>query len=156
MWVPFNEGWGQYEPARIVDEIKAWDPSRLVNADSGVNCCDSLPGGEGDIYDNHAYAGPGAPAQQGARAAVDGEYGGLGLRVDGHMFDPANGFAYEMEPDAATLTRRYAELQGSCCRSRSGAGSRRPSTPRSPTSRTSSTASTPTTAGCSSPAPTRY
>jgi hypothetical protein len=28
------------------------------------------------------------------------------------MFDPANGFAYEMEPDAATLTQRYTQLQG--------------------------------------------
>jgi hypothetical protein len=112
-WVPFNEGWGEYEPGRIVNEIKSWDPSRLVNADSGVNCCDSLPdNGEGDIYDNHTYVGPGTPTQQGDRAVVDGEYGGLGLKVDGHMFDPAHGFAYEMEPDAATLTRRYTELQG--------------------------------------------
>jgi hypothetical protein len=111
-WVPFNEGWGEYEPGRIVGEIKSWDPSRLVNADSGVNCCDSLPdNGEGDIYDNHTYVGPGTPVQEGARAAVDGEYGGLGLRTDGHMFDPENGFAYEMEPDQATLTRRYTELQ---------------------------------------------
>jgi Concanavalin A-like lectin/glucanases superfamily/Glycosyl hydrolases family 2, sugar binding domain/Glycosyl hydrolases family 2/Glycosyl hydrolases family 2, TIM barrel domain len=112
MWVPFNEGWGEYEPGRIANAIKSWDPSRLVNANSGVNCCDSLPdGGEGDIYDNHTYVGPGTPVQQGSRAAVDGEYGGLGLRVEGHMFDPANGFAYEMTPDAATLTRRYTELQ---------------------------------------------
>lgn len=111
-WVPFNEGWGEYEPGRIAGEIKSWDPSRLVNADSGVNCCDSLPdNGEGDIYDNHTYVGPGTPVQTGARAAVDGEYGGLGLRVDGHMFDPEKGFAYEMEPDQATLTRRYTELQ---------------------------------------------
>jgi hypothetical protein len=111
-WVPFNEGWGEYEPGRIVGEIKSWDPSRLVTADSGVNCCDSLPdGGEGDVFDDHTYVGPGTPIQRGDRAAVDGEYGGLGLRADGHMFDPAHGFANEMEPDAATLTRRYTELQ---------------------------------------------
>ncbi len=112
-WVPFNEGWGEYEPGRITAAIKSWDPSRLVNTDSGVNCCDSIPdGGEGDLYDNHSYVGPGTPMQQGARAAVDGEYGGLGLKVDGHMFDAANGFAYEMEPDSATLTSRYTDLQG--------------------------------------------
>ena len=112
MWVPFNEGWGEYEPGRITRAIRSWDPSRLVNTNSGVNCCDSLPdNGEGDIYDNHTYVGPGAPAQQGNRAAVDGEYGGLGLRVDGHMFDAERGFANEMTPDAATLTRRYTELQ---------------------------------------------
>ncbi|WP_225993163.1 LamG-like jellyroll fold domain-containing protein [Actinomadura rudentiformis] len=112
MWVPFNEGWGEYEPRRIADTVKSWDPSRLVNANSGVNCCDSLPdGGEGDIYDDHTYVGPGAPAPSTQRAVVDGEYGGLGLRVDGHMYDPERGFAYEMTPDSATLTRRFTELQ---------------------------------------------
>jgi hypothetical protein len=113
MWVPFNEGWGEYEPGRVADMVKGWDPSRPVNADSGVNCCDSLPdNGEGDIYDDHTYMGPGSPPiPRGDRAAVAGEYGGLGLKVDGHMFDPAGSFAYEMTPDSATLTRRYTEVQ---------------------------------------------
>jgi len=111
-WVPFNEGWGDYDVGRIADQVKAWDPSRLVNAESGVNCCRSEPdSGRGDIYDDHTYTGPGTPMQTGTRAAVDGEYGGLGLKVDGHQFDPAGSFAYEMEPDSATLTRRYGELQ---------------------------------------------
>ncbi|GAB3002459.1 glycoside hydrolase family 2 [Amycolatopsis acidiphila] len=111
-WVPFNEGWGDYDVGRIADDIKAWDPSRLVDAESGVNCCRSEPdSGRGDIYDDHTYTGPGTPVQTGTRAAVDGEYGGLGLKVDGHQFDPSGSFAYEMEPDSATLTRRYGELQ---------------------------------------------
>ncbi|WP_410644106.1 LamG-like jellyroll fold domain-containing protein [Amycolatopsis sp. lyj-346] len=111
-WVPFNEGWGDYEVGRIADLVKSWDPSRLVNAESGVNCCRSEPdSGKGDIYDDHSYTGPGTPMQTGTRAAVDGEYGGLGLKVAGHEFDPAGSFAYEMEPDSATLTRRYGELQ---------------------------------------------
>ncbi|MCQ0014481.1 glycoside hydrolase family 2 protein [Actinomadura madurae] len=72
MWVPFNEGWGEYEPKRVADTVKGWDPSRLVNADSGVNCCDSLPdNGEGDIYDDHTYVGPGSPpVPRGHRATV--------------------------------------------------------------------------------------
>ncbi|SEB32246.1 Glycosyl hydrolases family 2, TIM barrel domain [Amycolatopsis tolypomycina] len=111
-WVPFNEGWGDYEVGRIADLVKSWDPTRLVNAESGVNCCRSEPdSGRGDIYDDHSYTGPGTPMQTGTRAAVDGEYGGLGLKVAGHEFDPAGSFAYEMEPDSATLTRRYGELQ---------------------------------------------
>ncbi|MGW3997990.1 LamG-like jellyroll fold domain-containing protein [Amycolatopsis sp. NPDC004772] len=111
-WVPFNEGWGDYEVGRIADLVKSWDPTRLVNAESGVNCCRSEPdSGKGDVYDDHTYTGPGTPAQTGTRAAVDGEYGGLGLKVAGHEFDPAGSFAYEMEPDSATLTRRYGELQ---------------------------------------------
>ncbi|MTD57547.1 LamG-like jellyroll fold domain-containing protein [Amycolatopsis pithecellobii] len=112
MWVPFNEGWGDYDVGRIADQVKTWDPTRLVNAESGVNCCRSEPdSGRGDIYDDHTYTGPGSPVQTGARAAVDGEYGGLGYKVDGHQFDPDGSFAYEMEPDSATLTRRYGELQ---------------------------------------------
>ncbi|SFJ25871.1 Glycosyl hydrolases family 2, TIM barrel domain [Amycolatopsis sacchari] len=111
-WVPFNEGWGDYDVGRIADQVKAWDPTRLVDAESGVNCCRSEPdSGRGDLYDDHTYTGPGTPMQTGSRAAVDGEYGGLGLKVAGHEFDPAGSFAYEMEPDSATLTRRYGELQ---------------------------------------------
>ncbi|MGW4063653.1 LamG-like jellyroll fold domain-containing protein [Amycolatopsis sp. NPDC004747] len=111
-WVPFNEGWGDYEVGRIADLVKSWDPTRLVNAESGVNCCRSEPdSGRGDVYDDHSYTGPGTPMQTGPRAAVDGEYGGLGLKVAGHEFDAAGSFAYEMEPDSATLTRRYGELQ---------------------------------------------
>ncbi|MFF0147357.1 glycosyl hydrolase family 2 [Amycolatopsis sulphurea] len=111
-WVPFNEGWGDYAVGRIADQVKAWDPTRLVDAESGVNCCRSEPdSGKGDLYDDHTYTGPGTPVPDGTRAAVDGEYGGLGLKVDGHQFDPAGSFAYEMEPDSATLTRRYGELQ---------------------------------------------
>jgi hypothetical protein len=63
------------------------------------------------MFDDHTYTGPGSPTPSATRAAVDGEYGGLGLHTAGHEFDPAGSFAYEMEPDSATLTARYAQLQ---------------------------------------------
>jgi hypothetical protein len=110
-WVPFNEGWGEFDPATVAAQVKKWDPSRLVDADSGVNCCASLPdSGEGDIWDDHTYVGPGAPGQHGDRITIDGEYGGLGLEEPGHMW-PGPTQAYEMEPDSATLTARYVQLQ---------------------------------------------
>ena len=113
-WVPFNEGWGDYEVGRIAGLVKQLDPSRLVDAESGVNCCASEPdSGAGDLYDDHTYVGPGTPTPVDDRAVVDGEYGGLGLRVPGHEWSPGNGFAYETEPDAATLTRRYTQLSAS-------------------------------------------
>jgi len=109
-WIPFNEGWGEFDPVGIAAQVKAWDPTRLVNADSGVNCCLSIPdSGEGDVYDNHAYVGPGAPPLQANRIAIDGEYGGLGLEVPDHLW-PGPPQAYEMEPDSATLTHRYVQL----------------------------------------------
>jgi Concanavalin A-like lectin/glucanases superfamily/Glycosyl hydrolases family 2, sugar binding domain/Glycosyl hydrolases family 2 len=113
-WVPFNEGWGEWdrtETGRIADAVKAQDPSRLVNAHSGVNCCASHgDSGRGDMIDHHAYVGPAQPVPDGHRVSVDGEHGGFGLEVEGHMWF-GEGHAYEMTPDSATLTRRYVENQ---------------------------------------------
>lgn len=109
MWVPFNEGWGEYEPARIADMVKGWDPSRLVNNNSGSNCC-GFDGGNGDVIDDHIYVGPGTPQQPSeTRAAVLGEYGGLALSVFGHQWT-GTGFGYATEPDSEALTNRYLTL----------------------------------------------
>ncbi|MFJ6700609.1 AbfB domain-containing protein [Streptomyces sp. NPDC091272] len=110
MWVNQNEGWGQYDQARIANEVKAYDPSRLVNNMSGVNCCGSVDGGNGDVIDNHIYVGPGSTTPTATRAAVLGEFGGLGLRVPGHEWFPGGGFSYEDQPDAAALNNRFVGL----------------------------------------------
>jgi concanavalin A-like lectin/glucanase superfamily protein/glycosyl hydrolase family 2 len=114
VWVPFNEGWGEWsreDTGRIADDVKAQDPSRLVNAHSGVNCCASHgDSGRGDIIDHHAYTGPATVSPAGSRVSTDGEHGGFGLEVADHMWF-GDGHAYEMEPDSTTLTRRYVENQ---------------------------------------------
>jgi hypothetical protein len=113
-WVPFNEGWGEWsrdDTGRIADDVKKQDPSRLVNAHSGVNCCNSHgDSGKGDVIDFHQYLGPASPAPAGTRVAIDGEHGGFGLKTANHMWF-GDGQAYEMEPDKATLTRKYVENQ---------------------------------------------
>ncbi|MDX6740221.1 AbfB domain-containing protein [Actinocorallia sp. A-T 12471] len=110
LWVPFNEGWGEYDPARIADLVKSWDPSRLVTNNSGSNCC-GFDGGNGDVIDDHIYVGPGLTnLPTASRIAVLGEYGGLGLRVPGHEWSPGNGFGYEMLPNSAALTQRYVGI----------------------------------------------
>ncbi|WNG19104.1 AbfB domain-containing protein [Cystobacter fuscus] len=106
-WVVQNEGWGQYDQARLADLVKSWDSSRLVNNMSGINCCGSVDGGNGDLADWHVYPSPASPSASTSRAAVLGEYGGLGLRVPGHEWSPGNGFGYEMVADGAALTSRY-------------------------------------------------
>ncbi|MFJ7218423.1 glycoside hydrolase family 2 protein [Amycolatopsis sp. NPDC098790] len=109
-WVPFNEGWGEYDTARVAELVKALDPTRLVIANSGVNCCFSRPDtGAGDVYDDHTYVGPGEPAVTDGRAVVDGEYGGLGLVLEDHRW-PGPPNAYEMTPTRERLTERYAEV----------------------------------------------
>ncbi|MGW6273056.1 AbfB domain-containing protein [Streptomyces sp. NPDC055060] len=110
MWVNQNEGWGQYDQARIADKVKAADPSRLVDNMSGINCCGSVDGGNGDVVDHHIYVGPGVTRPSATRAAVLGEYGGLGLRVPGHEWSPGNGFSYEDQADAAHLNNRFIGL----------------------------------------------
>jgi beta-galactosidase/beta-glucuronidase len=121
-WVPFNEGWGEFETARVAEKVKALDPTRLVIANSGVNCCFSRPdSGAGDVYDDHTYVGPGEPSVRDGRAIVDGEYGGLGLVLDDHRW-PGPPNAYEMTPTRERLTERYAEVSAALERVVAGRG----------------------------------
>ena len=81
VWVPFNEGWGQYDTCRILDWTKELDPTRLVDGPSGWT-----DRGCGDMYDKHVYRGPGMFPPEENRATVLGEYGGLGLPIKGHTW----------------------------------------------------------------------
>ncbi|MEW1722478.1 PA14 domain-containing protein [Streptomyces sp. NPDC093109] len=122
MWVTFNEGWGQYDQARIADQAKAWDPTRLINNMSGVNCCGAVDGGNGDIADAHGYPDPQLPAPDGRRALVSGEYGGLGLAVPGHAW-PVR-FTYVSVDQAAYTDAYLAQLRkvrALACRGGNGA-----------------------------------
>ncbi len=105
MWVPFNEGWGQYDTARIVDLVKRQDPSRLVNQASGW-----ADRGVGDILDIHRYPGPAAPEPQPDRAIVLGEFGGLGLPLPGHLWKEEGAWGYRGFKTREELSRAYLNL----------------------------------------------
>ncbi len=105
MWVPFNEGWGQFETDGITRWIKNFDPGRLVNSASGWT-----DRGSGDVIDIHRYPGPGKPANEPNRAAVLGEYGGLGLPVINHTWREENNWGYRGYQTAQELTMAYQEL----------------------------------------------
>ncbi len=104
MWIPFNEGWGQHDTARYVELIKKLDPTRLVNNASGWT-----DAGVGDIHDIHAYPGPAAPKPEPNRAGVLGEFGGLGLGLEGHTWT-ARHWGYRGTAGREDLTRRYRSL----------------------------------------------
>ncbi|MBY8341048.1 PA14 domain-containing protein [Streptomyces spinosirectus] len=121
MWVTFNEGWGQYDMARIADQAKSWDPTRLVNSMSGINL--GADGGTGDILDEHGYPSPALPPQpDGKRALVSGEYGGLGLAVPGHAWSVQQSY---VDVDPATYTDDYLakldEVHALACKGSNGA-----------------------------------
>ena len=112
-WVVFNEGWGEWdreETGRIAESVKAEDPSRVVNAHSGVNCCASKgDSGKGDVIDHHDYVNNDPPFPDATRAAMDGEHGGFTLRMPGHMWPGTPAQIYSGVADKAALTRRYVE-----------------------------------------------
>ncbi len=83
VWTPFNEAWGQFDTEIIADITKKYDPSRLVNPASGGNhrAC-------GDMLDSHSYPQPGFRAFDGLRVNVLGEYGGIGIPLEGHLWNP--------------------------------------------------------------------
>ena len=84
MWVPFNEGWGQYDTCRVTDFVKQLDPDRLVNPASGwsLRPC-------GDIYDIHTYdVDLTVPPMSLDRATVIGEFGGIGYPVKDNLWNP--------------------------------------------------------------------
>jgi hypothetical protein len=105
LWVPFNEGWGQYDTERIAAWTKRHDPTRLVNNASGWT-----DKGVGDVSDIHSYPGPAMPPVEEKRAAVLGEFGGLGLPLIGHLWQPEGNWGYRNFDDIRTYEARYAEL----------------------------------------------
>lgn len=78
-WVLFNEGWGQFETAKLTDYLRQVDPTRLIDSASGwfdQKC--------GDFRSEHHYFDkPKIIADK--RAFVISEYGGLTYRVKDHV-----------------------------------------------------------------------
>jgi hypothetical protein len=105
MWAPFNEGWGQYDTARIAAWTRELDPTRLVDAVSGW-----ADRGVGDVFDWHVYPGPGSPQPEEHRAAFLGEYGGLGLPLEGHTWLDKGNWGYRSYDSPGALTDAYVQL----------------------------------------------
>jgi len=105
LWVPYNEGWGQWETAHVVDLIKKLDPTRLVDDASGWT-----DRGVGDVNDLHKYPGPGSPEPETRRAIVLGEFGGLGLPIPGHTWQSEKNWGYRSFTNSAALTDAYLDL----------------------------------------------
>lgn len=101
-WVPFNEAWGQFKTEEIAEWTKAYDPSRLVNAASGGNFYRT-----GDIVDLHNYPGPAMYLYDAERTNVLGEYGGIGLALEGHLWKPDNNWGYVKFKNSDETTRQY-------------------------------------------------
>ncbi len=104
VWVPFNESWGQFKTVEISDWTKAYDPSRLVNPASGGNFFHT-----GDILDLHNYPAPEMYLYDPDRVNVIGEYGGIGLAIEDHLWKPDRNWGYVKFKNENEVTDEYVK-----------------------------------------------
>lgn len=111
VWVPFNEAWGQFDTEKVTEWTAEYDPSRLVNPASGGN-----HRATGDILDLHNYPGPRMFLYDPQRVNVLGEYGGIGLPLEGHLWQTDRNWGYIQFKDKNAVTAEYVkyanELKG--------------------------------------------
>ncbi|MBB5635051.1 beta-galactosidase/beta-glucuronidase [Pedobacter cryoconitis] len=108
VWVPFNEAWGQFKTVEITEWTMKKDPSRIVNSASGGNFYTT-----GHIVDLHNYPHPAMPRPDlfgQKQILVLGEFGGLGLPVDGHTWQQKNNWGYQSFKNAGDLFSKYASF----------------------------------------------
>jgi beta-galactosidase/beta-glucuronidase len=105
VWVPFNEGWGQHATNDVLHLVKSLDPSRLVDGPSGWE-----DRGFGDFKDMHQYPGPEMFPVMPGRISVLGEFGGLGLPIEGHLWWNKRNWGYRSFQDRAQLQAAYEAL----------------------------------------------
>ena len=104
VWVPFNEAWGQFKTQEIAEWTKAYDPSRLVNPASGGNFYRT-----GDMLDLHNYPGPDMYLYDAERPTVLGEYGGIGLPLQNHLWQTDKNWGYVQFKNAKEVTDEYVK-----------------------------------------------
>jgi beta-galactosidase/beta-glucuronidase len=107
VWVPFNEAWGQFDTEKVVGWTAAYDPSRLVNPASGGNhrpC--------GNILDLHNYPGPQMYLFDAERVNVLGEYGGIGLPLEEHLWWQKRNWGYVQFKNINEVTAEYVKYAG--------------------------------------------
>lgn len=80
-WVPFNEGWGQFDASTATRMVRKMDPSRLIDEASGW-----FDQHGGDMYSIHNYWRPLKFRPQKDRVAALTECGGYSYRVEGRSY----------------------------------------------------------------------
>ena len=107
-WVPFNEGWGQFDAKEIGTKVKEIDPSRFVDHASGWH-----DQGGPDFRSMHRYIVPVTPPfkyELKGRPYVLSEYGGYSWNIKGHVWNAARSFGYIMYSDSKALSKACKKL----------------------------------------------
>lgn len=105
-WVPFNEGWGQFDATETGKWIKNYDPSRLVDHASGWYDQDG-----GDFRSMHIYIKKlRKPGNIKDRSFVISEFGGYGFKESGHVWNEEKELSYSGYKSKEQLTAAYKTL----------------------------------------------
>lgn len=103
MWVPFNEGWGQFDSAKAYEMVKKLDPTRVVDTTSGWHDM-----GASDVISKHIYFTP-IKVKAGDRPYVLSEFGGFSMKIPNHTFNNKM-FGYKIYKSKVSLTNAYEKL----------------------------------------------
>lgn len=105
LWVPFNEGWGQFSALAAAKKIRDLDPTRLVDHASGWH-----DQGGGDVKSRHIYfRKPRMRLDKKGRALALSEFGGYSFAVPGHCYS-SHSFGYRRYKDIANYQQAVLEL----------------------------------------------
>lgn len=103
-WVPFNEAWGQFDAARVSEDVKKQDPTRTVDHASGW-----FDQKGGDFRSVHNYFRKLRVEKDDKRAFVISEYGGYACHVKGHS-SVERVFGYKKFDSLEEISKAYREL----------------------------------------------
>lgn len=104
VWVPFNEGWGQFDATTATEKLRTWDPTRLIN-----EACGWFDQKGGDMYSIHNYLRKLKVKPQDDRVVALTEYGGYAYPVEGHLACEKK-FGYQKYSSPEDLTNNYKRL----------------------------------------------
>ncbi len=104
-WVPFNEAWGQFDAKRIGEDVKKYDPTRIVDHASGWHDQNGP-----ELLSEHKYILPVVMRKADGRPFVLSEFGGYSRKIDNHMWNPTKSFGYVMFKSKDSLTKAYKRL----------------------------------------------
>ncbi|RDV29447.1 glycoside hydrolase family 2 [Alteromonas aestuariivivens] len=112
-WVVFNEHWGAYDVERITRNVMALDQTRLVTGNSGIDAGEpDIDYEVGHIKDNHHYRPPTNPFANNRRAVVNGEYGAIGYKISGHLWDSDGEWVHHNYAGKPEATEEYLRFIG--------------------------------------------
>ncbi len=108
VWVPLNEAWGQFDTDAVVKFTREQDPTRLINYASGGN----FERCSGDILDLHNYPDPEMYLYDPEYINVLGEYGGIGLPLEGHLWQTDKNWGYVQYKSGEEVLDTYEKYAG--------------------------------------------